>query len=103
MLLLVLLLLVSVQSANYDFYMTLEAGCCGTLQHVDMPTFRPSTTQVMAASTTTTAAAPCAKVDAKNRDGSEGGGADGKDLTTAMSALSLALSLGECTSGYSCV
>ncbi|KAK7094164.1 nonsense-mediated mRNA decay factor SMG8-like [Littorina saxatilis] len=80
------------RSANYDFYMTLEAACCVTLQHIDMPTFKPSTSQVTAAAST-----PTNKVTVKDtpREGSEGGGGDGKDLVTGMSALSLALSLGQ--------
>ena len=82
------------QSANYDFYLTLEAGCCGTLQHIDMPAFKPSSSQVMAAAA---ASSPSTKLAVKEvqREGGEGTGGDGKDLAAGMSALSLALSLGE--------
>lgn len=90
------------QSANYDFYLTLEAGCCGTLQHIDMPAFKPSSSQVTAAAAPSS---PSTKLAVKEvqREGGEGTGGDGKDLAAGMSALSLALSLGEWVTCSPCV
>ena len=70
--------------------MTLEAACCGTLQHIDMPSFKPSSSQVTAASSPSTKP-PVKEV---HKDSSEAGGGDAKDLVAGMSTLSLALSLG---------
>ncbi|XP_025084396.1 protein smg8-like isoform X2 [Pomacea canaliculata] len=85
------------RSANYDFYMTLEAGCCGTLKHIDMPVFRPSTCEATAAATAFRTATDN-KTSCHTEDVAEAAASTGgmkTDLVAGMSALSLALSLGQ--------
>ncbi|XP_076452120.1 LOW QUALITY PROTEIN: nonsense-mediated mRNA decay factor SMG8-like [Babylonia areolata] len=79
------------RSANYDFYLTLEAACCGTLPHMDMPTFKPSSSLV------TAAASPSINTEVVEFAREEGG--EVKDVLAGMSTLSLALSLGQSGGG----
>ncbi|KAK7494187.1 hypothetical protein BaRGS_00014660 [Batillaria attramentaria] len=81
------------RSANYDFFMTLEAGCCGTLQHIDMPVFKASTSQAIAAATTTPElAVEREAVKSADREAVSTGKAD---IVSGLSTLSLGLSLGQ--------
>ncbi|CAG2218840.1 SMG8 [Mytilus edulis] len=76
------------KAANYDFYAGLEESCCGKLEHVDLPSFKPSTAEARAAQ--------IKKIERahKNSQGDTPTVKSG-DIVSGMANLSLALSLGQ--------
>ncbi|XP_033764309.1 protein smg8-like [Pecten maximus] len=73
------------KAANFDFYDALEKLCCVELQHIEMPVFQPSTTEVRACQLLTT---PDSKTVNKDTGAKQ-------DIISGMTNLSLALSLGQ--------
>lgn len=70
------------EAANFEFYENLEKICCSSLQHVEIPVFKPDTDSFVAS--------PLVKSNGFHlRDGSKG------DLAPGIGNLSLALSLGQ--------
>ncbi|XP_071144802.1 nonsense-mediated mRNA decay factor SMG8-like [Mytilus edulis] len=76
------------KAANYDFYAGLEESCCGKLEHVDLPSFKPSTAEARAAQVKKIERAH------KNSQGDTPTVKSG-DIVSGMANLSLALSLGQ--------
>lgn len=75
------------QAANYDFYNTLEDSCCGKLEHISLPVFKPSTTDVRAAQSL--------KIERIHKDSqAEIPSGNTGEIVSGMANLSLALSLG---------
>jgi protein SMG8 len=75
------------QAANYEFYENLEQSCCSKLDHLELPVFKPSTSEIKAGKIQTsrdTTKSPISRKDSTKLD-----------VTAHMSNLSLALSLGE--------
>nr|XP_022343746.1 protein smg8-like isoform X2 [Crassostrea virginica] len=75
--------------ANYDFFNSLEPLCCAELEHLDLPVFKPSTSDAKASQ--------IKKVPSIEEKGDNPTQKDTlrHDLVTGMGSLSLALSLGQ--------
>ncbi|XP_021346373.1 protein smg8-like [Mizuhopecten yessoensis] len=73
------------KAANFDFYDALEKVCCEELEHIEMPVFQPSTTEVRAGQLLTT---PDSKTVNKDTGVKQ-------DISSGLTNLSLALSLGQ--------
>ncbi|XP_069113163.1 nonsense-mediated mRNA decay factor SMG8-like [Argopecten irradians] len=71
------------KAANYDFFEALEKLCCEELEHIEMPVFQPSTTDIRAGQLLTTPESKPQNKDVK------------QDIISGMTNLSLALSLGQ--------
>ncbi|XP_029644947.1 protein SMG8 [Octopus sinensis] len=70
------------EAANFEFYDSMEKSCCCSLQHVDLPVFKPGTDSFQPS--------PLVKPSNVNlREGSK------SDITHGIGNLSLALSLGQ--------
>ena len=78
------------QYANYDFYQSLKDECCGELEHIELPVFKPSTAEAKAAEALFKV--PSLKA-IKEAVGEKDQGV--KDVETGVASLSLALSLGK--------
>ncbi len=77
------------QYANHDFYDGLMETCCGKLEAINLPVFKPSTTEVRAGQTAPTVVKTAhLKTGLKDSLRLEGTG-------SGLTNLSLALSLGE--------
>jgi protein SMG8 len=75
------------QAANYDFYNTLEDSCCGKLEHISLPVFKPSTTDIRPARSL--------KIERIHKDSqTEIPSGNIGEIASGMANLSLALSLG---------
>ncbi|XP_064642230.1 nonsense-mediated mRNA decay factor SMG8-like isoform X2 [Lineus longissimus] len=75
------------RAANYEFYENFEQTCCNKLDHVELPIFKPSTSEVKAGRVQL--ARDTTKSPVSRKDSTK------LDVTAHMSNLSLALSLGQ--------
>ncbi|XP_062606772.1 nonsense-mediated mRNA decay factor SMG8-like isoform X1 [Saccostrea cucullata] len=75
--------------ANFDFFDALEASCCGELEHIDLPIFKPSTSEVKASLIKRAPSREEKGESAIQKDTLK------HDIVTGMGSLSLALSLGQ--------
>jgi len=78
----------SLQTANFEFYDALEKTCCHELQHINIPVFQPSTTDIRAGQLLTPTG-----LQLTTRVGNKDTGKH--DIGSGMTNLSLALSLGQ--------
>lgn len=78
------------RAANYEYYESMEKVCCNKLVHIDLPVFKPSTTEVKAGHVLPLSSLKSTvKVGQKDVLTSKG------DIVSGLASLSLALSLGQ--------
>ncbi|KAK3104605.1 hypothetical protein FSP39_006005, partial [Pinctada imbricata] len=76
--------------ANHDFYKAIEKDCCDALEHIELPIFKPSTPEAIAADAVFKVPALKAVKDNGSKEETST-----KEIETGMGSLSLALSLGQ--------
>ncbi|XP_059178567.1 nonsense-mediated mRNA decay factor SMG8-like [Physella acuta] len=81
------------KSANYEFYQSLETSCCSRLEHIALPVFSSTTSDVpRAASIPSSPEQPETQVLAQDNTAKD---TEKTDAFSTLSELSLALSLGQ--------